>query len=96
MNQFDLIDEYKFAISYINSALQRKNVGLNKLITELHGKGVSKDVANKAINEVYPKEEILDIALSAAKKKNEVITKEDFGKTKSISKKSFTLFRFRL
>lgn len=83
LNQFGLIDEYKFAISFINSALLRKNVGISKLIAELNAKGVSKDVATKAINEVYPKDDILDIAKSAAMKKLKLIQKKPLEKQKA-------------
>ncbi len=83
LEQFGLIDEYRFAISYINSALLRKKIGISKLRTELYAKGVSKDIATKAISEAYPKDNIMEIAEHAALKKLKMLQNKPLEKQKS-------------
>lgn len=66
---FDLLDDEKFAASYIESYLKRKSVGSSKIYQELLKKGINKDTAKNALAEHFPEDNKKELAIEAAEKK---------------------------
>lgn len=69
IERLDLIDDYAFAVKYINSVLKKKQIGIEKLKRDLASKGISKTNIEKAITEAYPQDSIIELAEKAAEKK---------------------------
>lgn len=73
LKDFGLIDDNKFAVSYVNTKLKAKAPSINKLKMELISKGISKSIAENALEANYPHETKFEIALKAAQKKHRMI-----------------------
>jgi|GEM_PF-6656474 len=83
LDEFGLIDDMKFAISFIKSTLARKSIGIRRMKSELMAKGVNAQLADEAINRYYPQDDIIDFAEKAAEKKMKSIRNKIPEKQKS-------------
>lgn len=83
LDNFDLLDDMKFAKSYINSSITRKSVGIRKLRMELMAKGVDYQIANEAIEIYYPQNTAIEFAEKAAEKKIKSLRNKSPEKQKS-------------
>ncbi|MCO5251086.1 MAG: RecX family transcriptional regulator [Candidatus Kapabacteria bacterium] len=83
LDEFGLIDDMKFAITFINSTLARKSIGIRRMKSELMVKGVNAQMADEAINKFYPQENIIEFAEKAAEKKMKSIRNKIPEKQKS-------------
>ena len=84
LENFDLLDDEKFSRQYIESSLQRKNIGKTKLLASLLEKSIDKSIAKHAIEQYYPEEDTLAIALRSAEKKLRLISNKPQVKWRSL------------
>lgn len=73
LSKFELINDDKFAKTFVNEYAQRKNAGPKKVEFELINKGIEPLVAKDAVYKNYPDEKILDLAMNAAQKKLKLV-----------------------
>jgi regulatory protein len=64
----DLIDDFQFALSWVNSRINRP-LGLRRLTFELAQKGVDKDIINKVIDKTKEKYDEYEIVKTLAQAK---------------------------
>lgn len=76
LNNFALVDDTKYAGSFVRDYLIRKQVSKEKLRSELFKKGISSAIANNAIEENYPNENEYNFALKSAQKKMKLIERK--------------------
>ena len=69
LKSFNLIDDYAFAVGYVGACLKKKAIGAQKIKMALISKGVSKELADRALEEAFPHEDSGDIAMAALEKK---------------------------
>ena len=69
LKSFNLLDDYSFALGYVGACLKKKAIGAQKIKMALINKGVSKELAEKAIEDAFPHEDSGDIAMAALEKK---------------------------
>ncbi|MBM2814544.1 MAG: hypothetical protein HW421_1306 [Ignavibacteria bacterium] len=67
--EFNLYNDEKFATLFILDYLKRKTASKQKLIMELRNKGITKEIAEKAVTEHYPADSAFDIVRRSAEKK---------------------------
>ncbi len=84
LTEFGLLDDRKFAISYINTKLKTKSPSKLKLKMELIAKGISKNIAEEALSATYPHELSPEIVLKAAQKKYRMIQNKPKEKHKTM------------
>ena len=84
LKQFNLIDDEKFAASFIKSVLVKKNVGIRKAEIELIKRGVDKNLALKSLDEYYPYNLTKELAIKAAEKKLRIYEKYPIPKRKQL------------
>ncbi|MEK6647417.1 MAG: regulatory protein RecX [Candidatus Firestonebacteria bacterium] len=84
----ELIDDDKFAKSWIKNRLIGKPRGKNLIKQELYQKGIKKEIIESSINEIYLKETEEELAFKLAQKKAVSYSKLDKTKAK------YKLYRF--
>lgn len=84
LKQFNLIDDEKFAATFINSVLVRKNTGINKAKIELMKRGIKRNDADYFIEKYYPKNLTNELAMKAAEKKVKIYEKYPIVKRKQM------------
>lgn len=85
---FNLLDDEKFALMYCKDYLLRKSASKSRLKIELLRKGISKDIASKVLDEIYPDDNEYELALKAAWKKDRSLER------KAPEKRKNSLFAF--
>jgi len=76
---FKYLDDENYAINFVLASLEKKPSGKKVLQYKLQSKGISSIIANKVLDDIYPKENILDLALKVIEKrfrKKTTISKE--------------------
>ncbi|MGE5481180.1 MAG: regulatory protein RecX [Chloroflexota bacterium] len=66
---FNLLDDERYAINFLNEKMQLKGISKFKLENELYKRGVHKDLAKKVIAEHFPDEGEREAAMRLAEKK---------------------------
>lgn len=82
LKEFNLLDDKKFAQTFIKDYLQRKPCGKNKLRQELYKRGIQKDLIEESIDKFFPDNKTTDLAIKAAKKKMRSISYKPIDKQK--------------
>ena len=82
LKDFNLINDEEFSKKFINDYLLKNKSGKFKLLQLLINKGVSKEIAENAVNKYFPEEKSLDLAILAAEKKMKIIEKKQKEKQK--------------
>jgi len=67
--KFNLLDDKKFAKSFVKDYLKRKPAGEQKLYFELIKKGISKELAKETVKEHFSDVDDFELAMKAAQKK---------------------------
>jgi len=67
------IDDHEFSLNYIRARKGRKALGRNRLVSELAGKGISRNVIDLAIRESGADKEDIGEILEVARKKYEML-----------------------
>lgn len=84
LKEFGYINDENYAISYLKDYLLRKPAGRLKLKFELNSRGINKDLAEKIINEHYPDENKLELAMASCRKKLKIIANKPNDKKKQL------------
>lgn len=71
--EFNLLDDRKFARSFVKSKIELKKYGKGRLKIELLKKGINKEIIEDTLNEVYPEHDKYKMALELAEKKYRII-----------------------
>jgi len=69
LNEFNLLDDEKYAITFAKEYIKRKPCGKPKIINELMNRGISKELSEKAAAEAATEDEIYELAKAAGEKK---------------------------
>ncbi len=69
LEEFGYVDDRQYARMFVRDLLARKAVGRRKLAEELAKRGVQKFDVEDVLTEVFPHDEIAELALRAAEKK---------------------------
>ena len=83
LNQFNYIDDRKFAKDYVADYLLRKSAGQAKLKLELIKKGIRKDIAEEALKNVFPEEDARELINRAIEKKMRLLSSKPKDKQKN-------------
>ncbi len=74
LNEFNLLNDKQFAISFIKDSLLKKPVSSFKMKMELFNLGLDKYLVDDIIDEYYPKDDEFSLALKSAEKKMRLIS----------------------
>lgn len=77
LKEKDLLDDYQFALKYIQERVLYKKVGEKKAAQELMAKGVSRDLIEQALSETVLDEEIEKNVKQLAEKKLRLLEKRE-------------------
>ncbi len=69
LDEFNLLDDQKYAFTFAKEYIKRKPCGKSKIIHELINRGINKELSEKAAAEAVPEEEIYELAKAAGEKK---------------------------
>ncbi len=83
LKDFNLLDDVRFARDFIPMYIKKKPSGKQRIILELYKRGVPKDIIHESIEEYFPEEDNLTIALQAAEKKMRSVSRKPIDKQKS-------------
>lgn len=67
--KFDLLDDELYARKFVANFIRKKPSAPPRIVTELRRRGIDLDLAKDIVDEEYPADEKLDLAMSAAEKK---------------------------
>lgn len=73
LKEYNLFDDIEYAENYIAEIKRRKPSGKRAILNELLKKGVTKNIAEEAINSYISEQESFDLALKAAEKKYRIV-----------------------
>lgn len=82
MKRFGYIDDKQFALTYARDKINIKNIGKQRLISELIQKGIHRDIIDEVIKEVIDKDEEYERALTIALKKMRIYRNDDYNAKK--------------
>jgi len=82
LKRLKLIDDEKFALTFARNKLITRPMGEYLIKQELVQKGISKDLIEQTIEEIYEKKDQLNIALELAHKRKKLVTNLDELKAK--------------
>jgi len=82
LENFDLINDEKFAEFFIKNYFLKKKVGKLKIKNDLINKGISKEIATEAISKFFPNEKAIEFAMTVADKKMRLLKKQPQEKQK--------------
>lgn len=80
---FSLIDDAFYAENFIKNKAKSKNFGINRVIAELRGAGVSQSIIEDSISRYFPCEDTYQMAMSAATKKYKLIRNKPIDKQRT-------------
>ncbi|MBN1638507.1 MAG: regulatory protein RecX [Ignavibacteriales bacterium] len=76
------INDREFTKSYIQELVNKKREGINKIRNRLFSKGINKEIIDEELKNIIQTENILDNALILAKKKINILSKNNLSKEK--------------
>lgn len=82
--EFKLLNDDEFAQNYIATYIKNKPSGKFKLIHELRKRGIEESLISKSINNAYPDEDTLKLAITAAHKHLRKVTHKPKDKQKKL------------
>lgn len=80
---FDLVDDNRYAESFIKEYIERKPTSKFRVLQELTAKGIDRELAENAVNDFYPEHRALEFARKTAEKKLRLISNKPLDKQKS-------------
>ncbi len=83
LEEFDLLDDRKYAEMFIKDFIERKPSGKPRLRQELFRKGVSSVIVEETLEKLFPEEESINLARRAAEKKLRAVSYKPLEKQKS-------------
>lgn len=82
LKSFDLLDDRKFAILFVNNFLKRKSAGQRVVKMELMGKGIDEYLAEEILQDHFPHDEVEELISKAADKKMRLLSNKAIEKQK--------------
>lgn len=80
---FSLVDDAFYAENFIKNKAKSKNFGVNRIVAELRGAGVSQSIIESSIKQFFPQDDIYQMAMNAATKKYKLIRNKPIEKQRS-------------
>lgn len=80
---FSLVDDTFYAENFIKNKARSKNFGVNRIIAELRGAGVSQSIIESSIKQYFPQDDIYQMAMNAGMKKYKMIKNKPIEKQRA-------------